>query len=105
MGELYKREYTEESIKEVIDAANENGFLVSMNHPWYSMGTLEFFGKLNGLFAMEIYNHIWFIGRWYSIKGMLYYDIELEATKAKHGEARKLISFFKYLKMMDTKNY
>jgi len=62
VGELYKREYTVESIQAVIDAANANGFLVSLNHPGYSMETPEFFGKLNGLFAMEIYNHISFVG-------------------------------------------
>ena len=58
VGEPFKREYTIGCIQKVIDAANENGFLVSLNHPGYSMESPEFFGKLNGLFAMEIYNHI-----------------------------------------------
>ena len=58
----FKREYTIESIQQVIDCANENGFLVSLNHPSYSMETPEFFGKLEGLFAMEIYNHISLVG-------------------------------------------
>lgn len=61
VGEPFNRKYTIECIQEVIDAANENGFLVSLNHPGYSMETPEFFGKLNGLFAMEIYNHISFV--------------------------------------------
>jgi hypothetical protein len=55
VGEIYKREYTIECIQKVIDEANANGFLVSLNHPGYSMESPEFFGKLNGLFAMEIY--------------------------------------------------
>ncbi len=58
----FKREYTVESIQQIIDLANENGFLVSLNHPSYSMETPEFFGKLEGLFAMEIYNHISLVG-------------------------------------------
>ncbi len=62
VGEPFKREYTIESLQTVIDAANANGFLVSLNHPVYSMETPEFFGKLHGLFAMEIYNHMSFIG-------------------------------------------
>lgn len=57
-GEPFVREYTAECMQTVIDAANENGFLVSLNHPGYSMETPELFGRLNGLFAMEIYNHI-----------------------------------------------
>ena len=62
VGERYKREYTIDCIQHVIDEANKNGFIVSLNHPGYSMETPEFFGKLDGLFAMEIYNHISFIG-------------------------------------------
>jgi len=62
VGGPFKREYTTECIQKVIDTANENGFLVSLNHPGYSMESPEFFGNLNGLFAMEIYNHISLIG-------------------------------------------
>ncbi len=58
IGPIYQREYTIDSMQYVIDQANENGFLVSLNHPCYSMETPEFFGRLNGLFAMEIYNHL-----------------------------------------------
>ncbi|MBR6764924.1 MAG: PHP domain-containing protein [Clostridia bacterium] len=62
IGEPFKREYTVESMQKVIDTAKENGFLVSLNHPGYSMESPEFFGQLNGLFAMEIYNHISLVG-------------------------------------------
>ena len=57
-GDIFEREYTLECMQTVIDEARKNGFLVSLNHPAYSMETPEFFGALNGLFAMEIYNHI-----------------------------------------------
>jgi hypothetical protein len=61
VGALFKREYTVECIQKVIHEANANGFLVSLNHPGYSMEDPEFFGQLDGLFAMEIYNHISFV--------------------------------------------
>ncbi len=57
VGAPFQKEYTIECIQKVIDAARDNGFLVSLNHPVNSMETPEFFGALNGLFAMEIYNH------------------------------------------------
>ena len=62
VGGSFTREYTVECMQRVIDEARANGFLVSLNHPGYSMETPEFFGKLDGLFAMEIYNHISFVG-------------------------------------------
>ena len=57
----FEKKYTIECIQKVIDEANANGFLVSLNHPSYSMESPEFFGQLDGLFAMEIYNHISFV--------------------------------------------
>lgn len=75
-GELFEREYTVECIQKVIDEANANGFLVSLNHPCYSMETPEFFGMLDGLFAMEIYNHIsYVIGGVYDYNPAMYDDM------------------------------
>ena len=45
------------AINEYIKARNDEGFLVSYNHPYWSMQTYEDYGKLKGLFAMEIYNN------------------------------------------------
>ncbi len=61
VGEPYKKQFGLKCAQEVIDAANANGFLISLNHPRYSMITPEFFGQLHGLFAMEVYNHISFM--------------------------------------------
>lgn len=58
VGEPFHKEYTLKCMQKVIDEANANGFLVSLNHPHYSMITPDFFGQLNGLFAMEIFNYI-----------------------------------------------
>ncbi len=74
-GDLFTREYTVECIQKVIDEAKANGFLVSLNHPQYSMESPEFFGKLEGLFAMEIYNHISFLGGVYDYNPAMYDDM------------------------------
>jgi hypothetical protein len=43
-------------VQEVVNEAVKHGFLVSLNHPHYSFISPEFFGQINGLFAMEIHN-------------------------------------------------
>ena len=56
VGETLKKEFSAEFCQRVIDEANKNGFLVSLNHPISSFLTTEFIRHLHGLFAMEIYN-------------------------------------------------
>ncbi|MCL2571120.1 MAG: CehA/McbA family metallohydrolase [Defluviitaleaceae bacterium] len=46
-----------EAINRYIAERNAEGFLVSYNHPYWSMQTYEEYSKLQGCFAMEIYNH------------------------------------------------
>ncbi|MBO5223102.1 MAG: PHP domain-containing protein [Clostridia bacterium] len=55
-GGIYERKLTKESVQEVVNEAVKHGFLVSLNHPHYSFISPEFFGKINGLFAMEVHN-------------------------------------------------
>ena len=62
VGEPFTKEFTLDCMQTVIDEANNNGFLVCLNHPQASFITPELFSKLDGLFAMEIYNHDSFIG-------------------------------------------
>lgn len=81
VGAPFEREYTLDCIQEVIDEANENGFLVSLNHPCYSMETPEFFGNLNGLFAMEIYNHISFV-----VSGVFDYNQAMYTDMLRRGK-------------------
>ncbi len=50
------KEFSLEYMQYVIDTANANGFLVSLNHPICSFLNTEFIRKLDGLMAMEIYN-------------------------------------------------
>lgn len=62
VGEARKKEYSLEFIQKVIDEANANGFIVSLNHPTASFLTPELVRKFRGLFAMEIYNQDCFFG-------------------------------------------
>ena len=44
-------------INKIIKSANENGYLVSMNHPAWALMNYNDYSVLDGLWAMEIYNH------------------------------------------------
>lgn len=56
VGRNDHRALTLENVQEFIDTANEAGFIVSLNHPRHSFYTPAFFGKLRGLFAVELFN-------------------------------------------------
>ena len=56
VGDTVRKEFSLEFIQNVIDEANANGFLVSLNHPISSFLTTDIIRQLDGLFAMEIYN-------------------------------------------------
>ena len=56
IGEPYVPEYTVESVNHVIEQANRDGFLVTLNHLRWSQEPYEQFIQYKGLFAMEIYN-------------------------------------------------
>ena len=67
----YKRVYSHKGITEIIKAATEQGFLVSYNHPRWSLETaLDYLGY-EGLWAVEIFN----TGSWR--KGYFEYDISV----------------------------
>ena len=53
----YQREYSPEKINEIIKIANEKGFLVSYNHPRWSLENAVDYLKYEGLWAVEIYNN------------------------------------------------
>lgn len=48
--------YTPEAINRVIAKANEKGFLVTYNHPAWSLEYYEDYSKYEGLWAMEYFN-------------------------------------------------
>ena len=53
----YERVYTVECINDMIRIAKESGFLVSYNHPNWSLETAADYLQYNGLDFVEIYNH------------------------------------------------
>lgn len=52
----YKRTFTPESMNEVIAEAKKHGFIVSYNHPVWSLNHYPFYSKLKGLWGVEVYN-------------------------------------------------
>ena len=54
--DLGPRQFTPEYIQSFIDCAVENGYLVSYNHPVWSMDRPEDILNLNGCFSLEVFN-------------------------------------------------
>ena len=52
----FRREYSVDSMNYLIAVANENGFIVSLNHPNWSLQRYEDYASLKGLWAVEFYN-------------------------------------------------
>ena len=67
----YQREYTKECINDMIKTANEKGFLVSYNHPRWSLENATEYLNYKNLWAVEIYNHS------VQISGLYEYDINV----------------------------
>lgn len=55
-GDYFEREHTVECVNHIIKEANAHGFLVAMNHPWWSMEGFSTYSQYEGCFAVEIFN-------------------------------------------------
>lgn len=55
--DLGPRRYDPEFIQSFIDCAIENGYIVSYNHPCWSMEQIADILNLNGCFSLEVFNH------------------------------------------------
>ena len=53
----YSRVYTIESINETIKRLNDAGFLVSLNHPNWSLNDMDDYLNIKGLWSLEILNY------------------------------------------------
>jgi len=87
MGEITKRagseetrSYTHEYINKFIRTANENGYLVAYNHPYWSMEDMEDIRAFEGCFSMEMCNFSSYISNGLEYNGQLY-DKLLSAGK------------------------
>lgn len=54
--DIGSRRFDPEYLQTFIDCARENGYLVSYNHPVWSMDSWESILNLNGCFSMEVFN-------------------------------------------------
>lgn len=57
VGSERKREMTTEYVNEFIKTANENGYLVSYNHSYWSMEKEETVLSYDGFFSLEVFNY------------------------------------------------
>jgi len=53
----YEREYSSDKINDMVKRCKEAGFLVSYNHPSWSLENANDYIDYEGFFAVEIYNH------------------------------------------------
>ena len=53
----YWREYSKEGLNEIIKRCNEAGFLVQLNHPYWSLNEREDYINMEGLWGLEILNY------------------------------------------------
>ena len=56
VGKIGKRDFSVDYIQKFIDAANENGYMVSLNHPCWSMQDTSDLIQLKNLWSMEVFN-------------------------------------------------
>lgn len=55
---VYKREYGVDKVNEAIAIAKKEGFIVSYNHPTWSLQDYSDYAGLEGLWGVECYNHV-----------------------------------------------
>ena len=53
----YSRKYTLESLNETVKRLNDAGFLVSLNHPNWSLNDMDDYLNIEGLWSLEILNY------------------------------------------------
>lgn len=56
-GELRDLKYYPANMNKIIKTANENGFLVTLNHTAWSNTNFNDYGTYEGLWGIEVYNH------------------------------------------------
>lgn len=76
----YERKYSPEDISKMIAIANKNGFLVSYNHPRWSLENATDYLGYKDLWAIEIYNNACSIG------GLYEYDINVYDDFLRDGQ-------------------
>ncbi len=78
--ESFKRVYSGEGVSEIIGRANREGFLVTYNHPRWSLENATDYLGYKGLWAVEIYNNE------SVFKGLYEYDINVYDDFLRDGQ-------------------
>lgn len=76
----YVRNYSPDGVNEIIKIATEKGFLISYNHPRWSLENSSDYLAYKGLWAIEVYNHACHLG------GLYDYDINVYDDFLRSGE-------------------
>ncbi|MBE6705257.1 MAG: hypothetical protein E7583_08350 [Ruminococcaceae bacterium] len=76
----YERVYSHEGIAKMIKCASDNGFLVTYNHPSWSLENASDYLGYKGLWAVEAYNHSCMVA------GLFEYDIHAYDDLLRSGE-------------------
>lgn len=76
----YERVYTHEGVSEMIKIANDKGFLVTYNHPTWSLENATDYLGYKGLWAVEIFNYSC------STSGRVEYDIHAYEDFLRSGQ-------------------
>lgn len=79
-GGEYQREYSQKGINDMIMIANQKGFLVSYNHPRWSLENATDYLGYKNLWAVEIYNHSCMLD------GLYEYDINVYDDLLRDGQ-------------------
>ena len=82
----YEREYSHKGITEMIRIANEKGFLVTYNHPVWSLENATDYLGYKGLWALEIYNNAC------AVSGRVEYNINAYDDFLRSGERIACVS-------------
>lgn len=77
---LWNRKFTVDYIQQFIDSAVANGYLVSLNHPCWSMQSTEDVLKLKNYFSVEIFNYASMLESGYA-ENMPVYDAILRSGR------------------------
>ena len=80
-GDERPREYSREYINEYIATANENGYIVAYNHPYWSMENEEDVLSYDGLFSLEMCNYGSYLTNRLDYCGALYDKILLSGKR------------------------
>lgn len=74
-GPLRDMHYYPGNVSQIIQTANESGFMVMVNHPMWSLMNYTDYGSFTGAWAVEVYNHACLVESGLPSSELVYEDI------------------------------